>query len=258
MKKMYFTVVLAIVVALTGHTSPVRSESGVWPDIGHTQWKKSEHGGNETTSQYYREIWEGAQAHKESAEALKKNSPKDDWFPDEGNQVIEKKPELSPNQGYPIRETMPDRNHSEGRSIVVPEVVSMPKSASIVIYGARGDKLAEQRISVGMAFSATQGIRATNAGVSEEVPRGSILVKNADDQNISNFVPISNGLARGEKQICDPQASAILAVSKTPAVQVKLPTPAPPVACPDGICSKFAWDPNDPRQPRANTISPRY
>jgi hypothetical protein len=242
---MHVALVIIMALAFVGCASP-----------GKTQYKGTVRGGTDTTTGYYRDIWAGAKAHKEEAEeAAAKKPPKDDWFP--AGPAISKvaNPNSNPNQ----------KPASPIRLIVAPSAAAsdMPKTApSVFIYGPKGDELAQKRIDVGMRFAATKGIQATNAGLSDEVPRKSILVRNAYDQNISNFVPISNELARGEKQICDPQSGAILAIANVtpsqPPTPSQSPTPVQPSAparvsttppCPTGGCS--------PTVPNAPNLSAR-
>jgi hypothetical protein len=232
---MHVALVIIMALAFVGCASP-----------GKTQYKGTVRGGTDTTTGYYRDIWAGAKEHKEAV-ALK-NPSKDEWFPAAAGQTIDSRVAVA----NPV---------SSGRPIMAPSVAvsNMPttSSPSIFIYGAKGDELAQKRIDVGMRFATSQGIQATNAGLSDKVPRESILVKNGYDSNVSKFVPISNELARGEKQICNPQSKDILDVaSVTPPAQPSAPVqPSAPARisttppCPTGDCS--------PTVPNAPNLSAR-
>jgi hypothetical protein len=83
MKKIVFIVVLAIAMAIM-YASPRYGEAGEWPNIGHTEWKKSVHGGNETTKQYYDRMT--VTSHESFPESFSSGpSLEDNWFPVEGN-----------------------------------------------------------------------------------------------------------------------------------------------------------------------------
>lgn len=126
MKRMRLFLLVIVALACTG--SAGYAEGG-WPNIGHTEYKGTEHGGMDSTTSYYQDIWAGAQAHKVAAMAKKEPSPPSIAKRDNEDklQAVESKPDWNPTQGREIKEV--DWAPTEGRQIIAPTAVSnMPSS----------------------------------------------------------------------------------------------------------------------------------